>query len=182
MSHSSPSCSSLLSTFVSHPGSRTTMLRNIHGGGGSRWGGLPWADGAVGTSGIGRHREARGSKGDWHPGSPSHPPGCTPYSLPRQTQPSTSLWPQHSPGIHTWAHLGRLHSLCIPKWNLPMECSSAIHPGHFPSLSILAKFLGDKLEAGTSNTLDRRWLDGLFPWEDRRHWGGHGNGQPLLDS
>ena len=39
---------------VSHPGSRTAMLRNIHGGGWSRWGGLPWADGAVGKPGTSR--------------------------------------------------------------------------------------------------------------------------------
>ena len=181
MSHSSPSCRSLPSTFVSHPGSRTTVLRNIHGGGGSRWGGLPWADGAVGTFGIGRHREARGSKGNWHPGSPSHPPGCTPYSLPRQTQPSTSLWPQHSPGIHTWAHLGRLHSLCIQSgifpWNVVLQSAQSTFPP-YPSWP-------NSLEASWKLVHLIHWTDdgdGLFPWEDRRHWGGHGNGQPLLDS
>lgn len=47
-------------------------------GEGSRWGGLPWADGAAGTSGVDRHGAAGGSKLVGIPGSPVCPSGCTP--------------------------------------------------------------------------------------------------------
>lgn len=73
-----------------------------------------------------------------YPGSPSHPSGCT-LLLPRQTQPQ-HLCLSTNAGIHTWAYLGT-PALHISKWNLPLDCGSAIHPGHFPPYPSWPHFL-----------------------------------------